>query len=691
MYLRLGWVVGQVGLGFAISIIIFSNMITLATALSMSSIVTNIRIGTGGAYSIITKSLGLEAGGAIGIPLYLSQAISVAFYITGFSECWISVFKMHNPILVSLIAWMCILIVSYISAKLAFRLQYFIMALVLMSLFSIFLGGGNHFVAASLGGGLRLENFWVVFAVFFPAVTGVLAGASMSGELIDPKKSIPKGTLWAVGMTFIIYTSLAVWFSRNASAQELVENTSIVIELGKWKGLVVAGIMGATLSSAIAMFVGAPRTLVALGKHSIVPLSNSFARVNKKGEPTTSILLTSLLVLLTLLLGTLNKVASLLTMIFLITYGMINLSVFIEQSIGITSFRPTFRIPRIVSFIGSIGCLIVMFLINVKFSIMALSLVIAIYVLLLRREIKIHSPDVRSGLLIFLAEKFAKMAARLPYHPKIWKPNVLVPVEDMDLLFKVIPFIETIVAPEGRIHFFKVIERDFGDENQDLQTYSSYKDEIRERLNQVVSIMLEKDLYVETSVVEAANLTAGSVTIMQAVKDMFFPPNTLFCLMDTMTDEHYLTRIMSAASNEGLGIIAFRFHTEHQLGEGGIINLWIRQGSPNIDLAVLVALQIQKNWNGEFRLVQAVTEEKEVEEAYLYLDKLKKLIRVPQEVKTKVLVGHFRNVLKEVPPADVNIFGMPDKPDLSLVKEVFEAVQTSVLFLRDSEHESAIA
>ena len=125
VFLRLGWVVGQVGLGEALLIITISNVITLCTGLSIASITTNLRVGAGGAYSIISKSFGLEAGGAVGIPLYISQAISVGFYITGFTECWIHLFPQHNFTLVAIITWFVLMIISYTSARLAFRIQYF--------------------------------------------------------------------------------------------------------------------------------------------------------------------------------------------------------------------------------------------------------------------------------------------------------------------------------------------------------------------------------------------------------------------------------------------------------------------------------------------------------------------------------------------------------------------------------------
>ena len=146
--------------------------------------------------------------------------------------------------------------------------------------------------------------------------------------------------------------------------------------MGRWQSLVIAGTMGATLSSALAMFVGAPRILLALGKHAVFPFSSSFAFLNKKGEPTTAILLTALISLLTLLNGSLNQIASLLTMFFLITYGIINLTVLIEQVIGIPSYRPSLRIPKVIPrFLGSVGCLMMMFLINVKFSFIAMIII----------------------------------------------------------------------------------------------------------------------------------------------------------------------------------------------------------------------------------------------------------------------------------------------------------------------------
>jgi len=686
MYLRLGFVVGSIGLGGALMIIVLANLITLATALSMSSVVTNIRIGAGGAYSIITKSLGLEAGGAIGIPLYISQAISIAFYVTGFSECWQFIFPQHNPLLISLIVWLLILIVSYSSTELAFKIQYVIMAVVAVSIVSILLGKGHGLPVSSVWDGFSLENFWGVFAIFFPAVTGILAGASMSGELKAPKISIPKGTLWAIGVSFCIYILLTIWFFRQVPLAILKSNMQIALDLGRWKWAVIAGIMGATLSSALAMAVGSPRILLALGRHSILPFASVFSRVNKRNEPTPAILFTALVSLATLLLGSLNQIAGLLTMFFLITYGMINVTVLIEESIGIASFRPTFRVAKSIPFIGSLGCIGIMFLIDARFSVMAIMVIVGIYLFLLKRCPRIYAPDVRSGLLVYLAEQFAKAANRLPYYPKIWKPNLLVPVGDVKNFTRVIPLIQSIVMPTGRVTMLKVTEKS--------ASGSASKDYQREQLLGSLKLFKEENIFVETAVVEASEILSGTVAVMQALKNLFFPPNTLFYVLEDKKEGVSSSAdkgIIDEASKEDLGIIVLRYHQMIGLGQKEIINLWIRRQSPNINLAILIALQLERNWEGRIRLIQVVEFEEDREESYAYLSKLKNVMRLSLDGDVQVLVGKFMEVIKDPPPADINIFGMGESPDIDMIYNVADSSPTSILFLRDSKHASALA
>ncbi len=202
MFLRLGWVVGNAGLLGAILIIVMAKVITFCTGMSMSSITTNIKIGAGGPYSIISKSLGLEAGGSIGIPFYVSQTLSAALYIIGFTEGWLMIFPGHTPIIVSLTTAVVLFVVSYSGAKYAIRVQYVIFVLILLSVISFLFTQAEPVDKITLIGNFEDASFWQVFAIFFPAVTGIMAGANLSGDLKNPRKAIPNGTLSAIGFTF---------------------------------------------------------------------------------------------------------------------------------------------------------------------------------------------------------------------------------------------------------------------------------------------------------------------------------------------------------------------------------------------------------------------------------------------------------------------------------------------------------
>ncbi|MCB0750692.1 MAG: amino acid permease, partial [Ignavibacteriae bacterium] len=352
MFLRLGWVVGNAGLLGAILIIVLAKIITICTGLSMSSITTNIKIGAGGPYSIIAKSLGLEAGGSIGIPFYFSQSLSAALYIIGFTEGWLMIFPEHNSVLVSLITAAVLFIISYSGAKHAIRVQYIIFAIIILSVLSFFLTPSAPIDNVTLIGEFEDADFWHVFAIFFPAVTGIMAGANLSGDLKNPRKSIPKGTLSAIGFTLLIYILMAVFSATYISTDELRTNQMYMVDYAIWGPLVIMGILAATFSSALGSLIGAPRILQALANQQTIPLSNIFEKLSPNHEPRNAIIFTGGIIVVSLILGDLNALATLITLFFLITYGTLNLVVFIQQSMKIISFRPTFKISRIIPFIG---------------------------------------------------------------------------------------------------------------------------------------------------------------------------------------------------------------------------------------------------------------------------------------------------------------------------------------------------
>jgi amino acid transporter len=229
-------VVGNVGFFGALIIIILAHVATVSTGLAMSSMSTNVKIGTGGFYSILSRSLGLEIGGAIGIPLYLSQALSIALYIVGFVEVINTYFPDINARLLASIMVIVLFGFSLFGAKIVIRIQYFVLVLIAFSLVAFFIGEPPPLkTASSIWYAESNTSFWIVFAIFFPAVTGISAGASMSGDLKNPRKNIPNGMLSAIGLGMVIYIGTAYWLSRVASPEDLITNTYIMAHIAKWE------------------------------------------------------------------------------------------------------------------------------------------------------------------------------------------------------------------------------------------------------------------------------------------------------------------------------------------------------------------------------------------------------------------------------------------------------------------------
>ena len=217
-------------------------------------------------------------------------------------------------------------------------------------------------------------------------------------------------------------------------------------------------------------------------------------------------------------------------------------------------------------------------------------------------------------------------------------------------------------------------------------------DYFRDELIELAALLIEEGMFVETTVAQSRDFLQGAITVLQTVKGATFPPNTFFYILNDNNGPEQLTEeLLDSASQEGLGLIVLRYHDQTGFSQEKIVNLWIRKGSPNISLAVLIALQIKKNWEGQLRLVLVVDHQIDVDEAHDYLERLKALVRLPHDVENHVLVGGFRQSLHSAPPADLNIFGMQEHPDVQMIKEIGADIKTSVIFLRDSKHESALA
>lgn len=678
MFLRLGWVVGNAGLLGAILIILMAKVITFCTGMSMSSITTNIKIGAGGPYSIISKSLGLEAGGSIGIPFYVSQTLSAALYIIGFTEGWLMVFPAHDALLVSLITAVFLFVVSYSGAKYAIRVQYVIFVLIMLSVISFFFTQAQPIDKMTLVGQFEDASFWQVFAIFFPAVTGIMAGANLSGDLKNPRKSIPYGTLSAIGFTLVIYILMAFFSANFISPEELRDNQMYMVDYAYWGPLIIIGILAATFSSALGSLIGAPRILQALAKQQTIPYSSIFQKVSASHEPRNAILLTFAIIIVSLLLGDLDALATIITLFFLITYGMLNLVVFIQQSMKIISFRPTFKISRSIPLIGALGSFLIMILISPIFSLLAIITIVSLYVWLSKKGLTAEWGDIRGGMFLVLAEVSTRIAARFPRHQVAWKPDLLIPIEDPKSSVGSLLFIRSITYPSGSIYSFSV---------KNKETEEAHKD-----LEHTLAPLKSENILVNSAIIEEYDFLHGAKLVIQALKGVAFRPNSIFLTVGSnhLKDEIIHELVMYAGKND-LGTLLLRQHSRIAFGLQKDINLWLRDKSPNWHLAILISLQLQLNWGGKINLVTVANNHSEEAKLYKFLNNISEQTRLPSLTEFKVIVGDFNNALKAAPRADINIFGLGTTLDLNYVREVTELAMSSCLFVKDSGNESALA
>jgi solute carrier family 12 (sodium/potassium/chloride transporter), member 2 len=427
MYLRFGWVIGNVGLVPTLIIVTLSTSITFFTALSISALATNIQVKGGGAYFIISRALGIEAGAAIGLPLFLAQALSISFYVVGFAESIVQILPLFNMNIVGIVTLVLVFVLALKSADIALKTQYFILLLIALSLLSFFMGTGDNIIPLASNTTLpKKEHFWIVFAVFFPAVTGILAGVSMSGDLKRPEKAIPWGTLAALACSYVIYMAIPIFFVRLVKDHNVfLVDSMIMYKVARWGPLILLGLWGATLSSAIGSLLGAPRTLQAISKDGIVFrfIGRGFG---KNDEPRIAILISFLIALMGILAGDLNMIAPVLSMFFLTTYGLLNLSAGFGRLIGSPAWRPTFRIHWGFSFAGAFGCFAAMFMINPGASFIAIFISIIVYIITRRRRLKARWGDMKYGILMLMIQfVLYKLSTKKP-NVESWRPNILV-------------------------------------------------------------------------------------------------------------------------------------------------------------------------------------------------------------------------------------------------------------------------
>jgi amino acid transporter len=397
LFLRFGFATGTLGFWGVILVILLGHLVTIPTALAISELATNKRVEGGGEYFIISRSFGLNVGATIGLALYLSQAISVAFYVIAFTEAFHFLFEWiaehydmilpRQVISVPVMIGLSILILKK-GANLGVKALYFVVVILAVSLVLFFIGktpyAGNtdfSFMSAQFR---NMDQFFFVFAIIFPAFTGMTAGVGLSGDLRKPSRSIPIGTMAATFVGMVIYFFISYKLASSASPEDLTNNQMIMANIAIAGVFVIPlGLAASTISSALGSVMVAPRTLQALAHDKSFPFKgmNKWLAIGRArdNEPVNASLVTSIIALVVVMLGDVNAVASIISMFFMLSYGSLSLISFLNHFGSPPSYRPSFRSKWIISLIGFLVAVWVMFKINTPYALVAIVLMILIY------------------------------------------------------------------------------------------------------------------------------------------------------------------------------------------------------------------------------------------------------------------------------------------------------------------------
>ncbi len=399
LFLRFGFAVGTLGFWGVIGLVLLGHVVTIPTALAISEIATNKRVEGGGEYFIISRSFGMNIGATIGFALFLSQAISVAFYIIAFTEAfefffdWASErFRLNLPRQVISIPAMIGLSVLILKkgAAVGMKTLYLVVAILLISLLMFFLGhteySENHSFSMTSAASGDMDQFFVVFAIIFPAFTGMTAGVGLSGDLKKPSKSIPLGTVLGTLTGMVVYFFVVHKLASSAPLEVLADpdNQLIMSDIAIAGAFIIPlGLAASTFSSAIGSILVAPRTLQALaGDRSFPSRKLNIFLYKGRGEtkePYNATLVTVAIALVFVVIGDVNKVAGIISMFFMVTYGSLCLISFLHHFGSAPSYRPSFRSRWYISLVGFVASIWVMFKIDTAFALISIVLMVLLY------------------------------------------------------------------------------------------------------------------------------------------------------------------------------------------------------------------------------------------------------------------------------------------------------------------------
>lgn len=483
LFLRLSWVVAQSGIIQTLIIIGISAVVCVLTTLSLSAISTNGEVKGGGIYYIISRSLGPEFGASIGVVFAFANAVAASMNTIGFCDSlndllrtygtWIVDGSTNDVRIVGTIAILVMCIICAVGMEWESKAQNVLVIIIIGAIVDFLVGAfigprtDTQLAQGFIGFNLTvLENnlvpdyrysegvdqdFFSVFSIFFPSVTGIQAGANISGDLKDPAMAIPRGTMLALIISMISYAVFVVFAGacavRDATgfagdvangtflncangtcSWGLMNSYSMMQTISIWGPLIYAGCFAATLSTALTNLLSVPRLIQALGIDRIYPGLIFFSKgYGKAGEPYRGYVLTFIISTAFLLIAQLNVIAPLISNFYLASYALINFCTFHAALIKPLGWRPTFKYYNMwLSLLGFVLCVAIMFLISWVTSLITFIIVFALYLLVVYRKPDVNWGSSTQAQTYKTALTSALRLINVDEHVKNYRPQVLV-------------------------------------------------------------------------------------------------------------------------------------------------------------------------------------------------------------------------------------------------------------------------
>jgi amino acid transporter len=693
MFMRTNYVVGSAGVLGALAILLIAESITIASGLSISAISTNTPVKGGGAYFLISRSLGPGFGSSIGVTLFIAQALSVPFYILGFSEALVKNFPVIEPYYLWLVlgTGLIILIMAWVGASWVIKCQYFILGILVLSIIT-FLGGAlGSFSLKTLTTNMTVSdgaNLSMLFAIFFPAVTGIMAGVNMSGDLKSPEKSLPRGTMLAIFCGLIVYAIQMIICGGAFERETLITQPyQLLVKTALFGAgfMVLGGVVSATLSSALGSCMGAPRVLQALAKDKIIKILNPFRKGSgANNEPKVALLPTAIIGVIVLIWGgisgiskdgeggALNAVAIIVTMFFLYTYGMVNLAAFVESYGANPSFRPRFKFFHwSTALFGAIACIGVSFMINALGSAIALAFITAIFFIARRRDMKRTFGDARRGFTYSRIRNNLLALTQLPSDPKNWRPTITVLSGN--------PYTRGIL-----VDFATLFECNRGITSLAEIVIGSRDDMVRlrrEAMQKLQEFINENELEIFPEAVVCEDLDRGLHTFLQAHSIGPIKPNIIMVGFPTdATRIKPFTEHIRTIARIGMSSLTV-VNPQNQpcpTNISGRIDIWWR-GQRNGSLMLILGYLMILNRSMQrvsLRVIRLVNSEVERTHDKIELDELIESARIDATSKVVVSDNDFHQVFREESADAITIFMGAGFPKTGTENSTFDVIHT---------------